>query len=129
MLSLVTHKNVGGYGLPGGKAMSGETPRQCAIRECREETGILATKTTLVYRATCEGFDCWTFFAREWHGRLRSSAEGTPRWVEPQMLLLGRYKEYNRGVLHNLAGELFGLAMAQDSLRVMVRDSLRRTRN
>jgi len=102
VLSHISDKNRGGYGLPGGKARRDESPRQCAIRECREETGILVAKTSLLYRTECEGFDCSTFLAEEWSGFLQSSIEGVPRWVEPKMLLRGRYAEYNRGVLREL---------------------------
>jgi 8-oxo-dGTP pyrophosphatase MutT (NUDIX family) len=36
------------WALPGGKQDLGETPSQCAIRECEEETGILARVTGIL---------------------------------------------------------------------------------
>lgn len=33
------------WALPGGKQELGETPSQCAVRECEEETGVLARVT------------------------------------------------------------------------------------
>ncbi|MFI1972617.1 hypothetical protein BLA24_07830 [Streptomyces cinnamoneus] len=37
---LVHHAKTGYWVIPGGKAEPGETPRQCAVREAREETGL-----------------------------------------------------------------------------------------
>ncbi|MGW1196608.1 NUDIX domain-containing protein [Streptomyces sp. NPDC002536] len=37
---LVHHAKTGHWVIPGGKAECGETPRQCAMREAREETGL-----------------------------------------------------------------------------------------
>ncbi|GHG80467.1 NUDIX domain-containing protein [Streptomyces griseocarneus] len=37
---LVHHAKTGRWVIPGGKAEPGETPRQCAVREAREETGL-----------------------------------------------------------------------------------------
>jgi mutator protein MutT len=36
------------WALPGGKQELGETPSQCAVRECKEETGVLAEVTGLL---------------------------------------------------------------------------------
>lgn len=36
------------WALPGGKQDLGETPSQCAVRECQEETGVLARTTGLL---------------------------------------------------------------------------------
>lgn len=38
-------RDTGQWALPGGKQELGETPSQCAVRECEEETGILAEIT------------------------------------------------------------------------------------
>jgi 8-oxo-dGTP pyrophosphatase MutT (NUDIX family) len=42
---LQRRRDTGQWALPGGAQELGETPTQCAIRECREETGITARIT------------------------------------------------------------------------------------
>lgn len=37
---LQRRRDTGQWALPGGKQDFGETPAQCAVRECKEETGI-----------------------------------------------------------------------------------------
>ncbi|NYI81191.1 NUDIX domain-containing protein [Nocardioides panzhihuensis] len=45
---LQRRRDTGQWALPGGKQEFGETPSACAIRECEEETGILAEVTGLL---------------------------------------------------------------------------------
>jgi mutator protein MutT len=47
-LLLQRRRDTGQWALPGGKQDLGETPAQCAIRECEEETGIRARVTGLL---------------------------------------------------------------------------------
>ena len=42
---LQRRRDTGQWALPGGKQDFGETPSQCAVRECQEETGVLARVT------------------------------------------------------------------------------------
>lgn len=42
---LQQRRDTGQWALPGGKQELGEKPSQCAVRECEEETGILAEIT------------------------------------------------------------------------------------
>ena len=42
---LQRRRDTGQWALPGGKQDFGETPSQCAVRECKEETGITARVT------------------------------------------------------------------------------------
>lgn len=56
MFLVVTNKKHGGFTFPGGKVEEGETPRQAAIRELKEETGLTANP---YHVGTLE---------RSWHG-------------------------------------------------------------
>jgi 8-oxo-dGTP pyrophosphatase MutT (NUDIX family) len=42
---LQRRRDTGQWALPGGAQDFGETPAQCAVRECQEETGIIAEVT------------------------------------------------------------------------------------
>jgi len=42
---LQRRRDTGQWALPGGKQDFGETPSQCAVRECEEETGVRARVT------------------------------------------------------------------------------------
>jgi len=39
---------------PGGKCRSDESPRECAVRECREETGLPVVAVELLHQTTHE---------------------------------------------------------------------------
>lgn len=45
---LQRRRDTGQWALPGGKQELGETPSECAVRECEEETGIHARVTGLL---------------------------------------------------------------------------------
>lgn len=45
---LQRRRDTGQWALPGGKQELGETPSECAVRECKEETGVLAEVTGLL---------------------------------------------------------------------------------
>jgi mutator protein MutT len=47
-LLLQRRRDTGQWALPGGKQDFGETPSQCAVRECEEETGVAAQVSGLL---------------------------------------------------------------------------------
>ena len=53
-------KNFGGYweATAGGSALRGETPEQCAVRELREETGVVTDTLTELGRSTFPQISC-----------------------------------------------------------------------
>lgn len=77
----------------GGKFEPGETPEECAVREIREESGLIARNLLLKGIITFPGFsdeeDWYTFIfvGHEFEGNLIDSSEGVLRWIDDDELL------------------------------------------
>ncbi|MFA5895133.1 MAG: NUDIX hydrolase [Candidatus Shapirobacteria bacterium] len=81
----------GVYGLPAGKVDEGETWEGAAIRECEEESGLKPTKLMKMptfYEAelprkdgSTKKFCCWSYLCTKYEGKLRSTTETTPEWI------------------------------------------------
>jgi 8-oxo-dGTP diphosphatase len=85
------------YNALGGKVERGETPRECAIREVREESGLIPKNLALRGIVAVSGADIpyygvqdWYIFVyttTEWEGEMLPSEEGIPIWVDDNMIL------------------------------------------
>ena len=77
----------------GGKFEQGETPEECAIREVKEECGLLMKNPKLHGFITFPLFDgkkdwyVFVFSAREFEGELIDSQEGKLEWIPNNKLL------------------------------------------
>lgn len=90
------------FGFPGGKIDPGETPKQAARRELREETGLIATDLRLLYVSEDEhGYVTYSFLT-EVEGTIDTSESGVIRWVTADVLLAGSFSEYNHEVFKRL---------------------------
>lgn len=86
----------GWYAMPGGKMESGESVKESAVREFKEETGLALLQPELQGVFTfvvkdgekvVEEWMMFTFYAEKYEGeRLEKSAEGIMEWVSPDDL-------------------------------------------
>lgn len=85
------NKKEGYYDIPGGKIEEGETPKQTAIREMKEETGIdiqnLKYKGIITIEYPDRKFIFDTFITNQYCGEPKEFEENTSEWIEIEELL------------------------------------------
>ena len=75
----------------GGKFEAEESPDECLLRECREETGLRLTSwqcrgVVTFLQEGGEGEYMYLFTAEEFEGNLHDCPEGDLQWVSPEFL-------------------------------------------
>jgi 8-oxo-dGTP diphosphatase len=83
----------GKWTVPGGKFEQGESPEECAIREVKEESGLIMKNPKMKGFITFPLFDgkkdwyVFLFTAHEFEGKLIDSNEGMLEWMPNDKLL------------------------------------------
>lgn len=85
------NKKSGYYDIPGGKIEEGETPKQTAIREMKEETGLkvgnLKYKGNMIIEYHNRIFDFDIFITNESEGEPQEFKENISEWIDIKELL------------------------------------------
>lgn len=85
------NKKEGFYDIPGGKIEDGETSKEAAIREMKEEAGLNIKnpkyKGNMIVEYINRILDFDIFLCNECEGQLQESEENTAEWIEIKDLL------------------------------------------
>lgn len=88
--------------LPGGKWEKGETFRETAARELKEEVGLTATSQNWIYGGmSSDGAFVNTFVTKVEHFHMKETAEGIPMFTDWEGLLTSDFKAY-----YDILGEI-----------------------
>lgn len=102
ILAVSRGKDMGNMNLPGGTVEEGEDPRETAVRELWEETGIKAVEIFPIHTKVNGGWLVTTFRVPIYTGDLRSSSEGKPEWVNSSVVSDGMYGRYFDDMMRSL---------------------------
>ena len=96
------------FGLLGGKVNHGETVKQAAIRESKEEAAVTVHDCALIYHRVepADGpngmdFHAYCYYATSWSGNPVNSEEGIVKWLTADDITAAdsAFGEYNRKTL------------------------------
>lgn len=108
ILSIARKEDKTKFGLIGGKVDEGETLQEALIRETKEETSLIVTKSQFIYSRVepalqpgGEDFSTHTYVAVEWLGTPTALENAEVKWLTAQELCdnMAGFPRYNRDML------------------------------
>ena len=97
------------WGLVGGKVDEGETIKEAAIRECKEECGVIVKECVEIYhqfepKHSPDGIDfmSYCFYATDWEGEPSKCEDMEVAWITAKQLTsdeTAAFGSYNRATL------------------------------
>lgn len=106
VLSVSRGNDLTNLNMPGGGIEPNENPKDAAIRELQEETGLIARDAIPLGSIVDNGRVIHLFRVTSWTGKLTPSSEGVPSWEDPEILLKSEFgRTFNR-VLEILSGDV-----------------------
>ena len=119
ILGVSRKNNHNDFGIIGGKVDEEDYilgPRRkmtgveyAAIRECKEETGLVVTDMVQVFCRMARTRMVTTFLALSWKGEIKSSEEGVVKWLDLDELYQGTYGPYNKLLVREIFKLLINL--------------------
>lgn len=102
----------GSYDIPGGKCKIIEPYEEAAIRELKEETGIIVEKINMIklLEANDGQFNVITFMAQKHSGKIETSEKHIVGWIPLKYLNYNdnpRWKKYNQIVYEKILSMLY----------------------
>lgn len=96
----------GYHEFPGGKCEPGESPADCAVRECAEETGVAVRSVDVLFE-TCHAYSektvCLNFLLCEPIEAVLPKPDGSFAWIPADQLSAMTFPDGNAEVLKRLA--------------------------
>lgn len=122
VLSVSRKDNPNDFGLPGGRAEDWEYIPDAAIRELKEETGLIAIWRSartpqLVHEGySSDGWYTYTYLITEWEGDINTTEAGKIAWLSPEELMTNSsFSAYNRAVF-----EAIGLVENETTMKAII---------
>lgn len=100
-LGVSRKNNLNAFGLSGGKVEPGETFEEAAIRELREETGLILTRPKVIFEVFCEDYYV-TYFTGLCFGNIITSESGVVKWCTKEELFAGPFGKENIALFTHL---------------------------
>lgn len=106
VLAVSRGNDLSNLNMPGGGVEPGEDPKDAAIRELQEETGLIAHDAIPLGEFNDNGRVVHLFRVTSWGGKLSSSPEGFASWEDPRTLSGSEFGKTFNHVLEVLSGDV-----------------------